>query len=230
MKSALLDTAEIEVEIPCGKMCLPGILRSPPAPEGLVIFAHGIGSDRHSCRNGRIARELNRRKLATLLFDMQTPGEISSRDEAGPRLDIPLLSSRLTCTTKWAADRVETQSLPLGLFGAGTGAAAALEVAATLPEIRAVVTRGGRTDLARDAVDRVRAPTLLIAGSEDHAVVAWNYATYERLTCLKCLMLVGGASHLFDEPGALDQVADLAGDWFKKHLAETDNGASHSDG
>lgn len=222
MNTKLPDTAEMEVEIPCGKLRLPGILRVPAEAEGLVIFAHGSGSSRHSDRNDLIARELNRRKLATLLFDLLTPGDAETNEDGAPILNLQVLSERLACTAKWAANRPEGDGLPIGLFGAGTGAAAALEVASVLPWIRAVVTRGGRTDLAGDSVDSVRAPSLLIAGSEDHAIVGWNYATYERLSCLKCLMLVGGATHLFNEPGALDQVADLAADWFQKHLSKND--------
>jgi putative phosphoribosyl transferase len=224
MDTKLPGIAEWEVEIPCGEILLPGILRCPPGAEGLVIFAHGSGSNRHSSRNERIAGEFHRRKLATLLFDLLTPRDAGGEEEEAPHLDIPLLAGRLNAAALWAAARAETRDLPTGFLGAGTGAAAALEVAAMHPRIGAVVARGGRTDLARDGVSRVKAPTLLIAGSEDHAIVGWNYATYERLTCLKCLMLVGGATHLFSEPGALDQVADLAADWFHKHLLK--NGAA----
>jgi putative phosphoribosyl transferase len=220
MNIAPESIAELEVEIPCGEVVLPGILRRPREAEGLVIFAHGAGSNRHSCRNERIAREFNRRNLATLLFDLLSPWDAGSQGEEAPRLDLRLLADRLACATDWAAAEPQTRELQMGLLGAGTGAAATLSVAARFPRIHAVVTRGGRTDLAGDCVTRVKAPTLLIAGAEDHAIVGWNYATYERLTCLKCLMLVGGATHLFTEPGALDQVADLAADWFHKHLSK----------
>jgi dienelactone hydrolase len=221
--------AESEVEIPCGQVVLPGILRLPPKTEGLVIFAHGTGSNRHSCRNDRVAREFNHRKLATLLFDLLTPWEAEEEGKEAPRLDVALLADRLACALKWAEGLAEVRDLPIGFFGAGTGAAAALAVAARTPRIGAVVTRGGRTDLAGDCVPRVKVPTLLIAGAEDHAVVAWNYASYERLTCLKCLMLIGGATHLFSEPGTLEQVSDLAGDWFHKHLLRNESIAIAAD-
>ena len=219
MNTTIHRVVESEVEIPCGTVVLPGILRRPPHAEGLVIFAHGSGSNRHSSRNGFVARELNHRNLATLLFDLLTPEEAAIESRDGPRFDIPLLTLRLIEATRWA---MESERLPTGYFGASTGAAAALAAAASLPTIAAIVSRGGRTDLAGDCVSMVKAPTLLIAGAEDHAVIGWNYGTYEQLAGLKSLMLIGGATHLFSEPGTLEQVADLAADWFQRHLGKTD--------
>lgn len=223
MNTTIHRVLESEVEIPCETVVLPGILRRPPHAEGLVIFAHGSGSNRHSSRNGFVASELNHRNLATLLFDLLTPAEAANESRDGPRFDIPLLTGRLMGATRWA---METERLPTGYFGASTGAAAALAAAASLPSIAAVVSRGGRTDLAGDCVHRVKAPTLLIVGAEDHAVIGWNYGTYEQLGGVKSLMLIGGATHLFSEPGTLEQVADLAADWFQKHFGKTDQ--SHS--
>jgi putative phosphoribosyl transferase len=222
MNTIIHSVAESEVEISCGAVALQGFLRRPSDPAGLVIFAHGSGSSRTSRRNDFVARELNRRNLATLLFDLLTPAEAADESPRGPRFDIPLLTSRLAAATRWAMARRDLAGLPTGYFGASTGAAAALAAAASQPAIAAVVSRGGRTDLAGDCIRRIKAPTLMIAGAEDHAVVGMNHATYEQLACLKCLMLIGGATHLFGEPGTLEQVADLAADWFRKHFDKAD--------
>ena len=184
----------------------------------MVIFAHVTGSNRHSQSNDRVAREFNHRHLATLLFDLLTHHEAGSGEGETPRFDLSLLADRLKCATAWAATVPGIKDLPKGFFGAGTGAAAALSAAVSLPEIKAIVCRGGRTDLAGECLRKVKAPTLLVVGAEDFAGVGWNYSAYEHLCCLKCRMLIGGANHLFNEPGSLEQAADLAGDWFHKHL------------
>lgn len=212
-----------EVRIPYPQVSLEGDLTLPEDSRGLVIFAHGSGSSRHSPRNRWVAQQLNRRRLSTLLFDLLSPAEA---DEEGgeSRFDIPLLTDRLVAATEWARRQPELGSLGTGYFGSSTGAAAALAAAAEISGIRAVVSRGGRTDLAGGAVGRVLAATLLIVGSLDHAVLLWNRETLKLLNCEKRLAVVDGASHLFPEPGALRTVADLAGDWFADHLTRVDTG------
>jgi dienelactone hydrolase len=181
-----------------------------------VLFAHGSGSSRHSPRNNYVAAVLRQAGIGTLLFDLLTEEEDSVYKT---RFDIHLLTDRLTAATKWLTARPETMKLKIGYFGASTGAAAALEAAAVLgPTIRAVVSRGGRPDLAGPVLYRVKAPTLLIVGGHDDAVVKLNQHAYDRLKTEKDLVIVPGATHLFEEPGALEEVARLAADWFMRHL------------
>ncbi|ADZ71051.1 Probable hydrolase or acyltransferase [Polymorphum gilvum SL003B-26A1] len=195
---------------------LAGRLVVPDGARGLVLFAHGSGSSRLSPRNAHVAEALNDRGLATLLFDLLTEAE--ARDRANV-FDIPLLGERVMETVFWTQDEPATRDLPLGLFGASTGAAAALVAAAAVPEtVAAVVSRGGRPDLAASYLARVRAPTLLIVGGDDDMVIGLNEQAYARLTCEKALVVVPGASHLFEEPGTLDEVIRQAGDWFARHL------------
>lgn len=191
----------------------------PVNARGLVIFAHGSGSSRFSSRNRFVAGELQRAGFATLLLDLLTAREeeVDLRTRH-LRFDIGLLASRLVEATNWASEAAEVKALKLAYFGASTGAAAALIAAADLPEkIRAVVSRGGRPDLAGTALKRVAAPTLLIVGGEDTQVIDLNRQAMDQLECEKKLEIVPGASHLFEEPGALEQVAALASGWLKEH-------------
>lgn len=218
MDATLIDLQVMEVRIPCPDAMLEGTLSLPERPQGLVIFAHGSGSSRRSPRNRWVAEQLNERRLATLLFDLLTPVEAKAEEAGGMRrFDIPFLTERLVAVTEWARSQPSLETLAIGYFGASTGAAAAL-AAAALGGIQAVVSRGGRTDLAGETVSDVDAATLLIVGSLDHAVLQWNRETLDLLRCEKRLSLVQGATHLFPEPGALGRVADLAADWFVKHL------------
>jgi putative phosphoribosyl transferase len=205
------------VLVASGTERLPGVLELPPGPRGMVLFAHGSGSSRRSPRNSYVAGELRRAGLGTLLLDLLSRDEDSEYEH---RFDIALLGARLDDAARWLADEPETKGLALGLFGASTGAAAALQLAASRPdEIAAVVSRGGRPDLAGgEALARVRAPTLLIVGGEDHAVIELNRQALRELTCEKELAVVRGATHLFEEPGALAEVARLAARWFKGYL------------
>jgi len=194
-----------------GSLGLPGV-----PPKGLVIFAHGSGSSRFSPRNKYVAKALQQAGLATLLFDLLIEAEAADRANV---FDIPLLAERLAEATQWARHFELTQMLPIHYFGASTGAAAAL-VAAAQPEIgvAAVVSRGGRPDLAATALAHVRAPTLLIVGGSDIEVLALNRSALSRLRCEAKLEVVPGATHLFEEPGALERVVKLARDWFLGHL------------
>ena len=190
----------------------------PQRAAGVVLFAHGSGSSRHSPRNQYVAKQLREARLGTLLIDLLTPEE----DETyRTRFDIGLLTQRLADAARSLAREPQTKDLPVGLFGASTGAAAALEVAAAMPEaIRAVVSRGGRPDLASHAALRkVKAPTLLIVGGDDAGVIELNEQAYAALGCVKHLAIVPGATHLFEEPGTLEEVARLAAEWFTRHLA-----------
>lgn len=209
-----------EVIIDQDGLTLTGDLTLPADARGLVVFAHGSGSSRFSARNRAVASHLNRAGLATLLFDLLTADEelIDART-AKLRFDIPLLAGRLTGTVDWSGRQPLLTGLPLGLFGASTGAAAALISAAERPQrVAAVVSRGGRPDLALPVLDRVRAPTLLVVGGHDPEVLALNREALAALTCEKALAIVPGATHLFEEPGALEQVAELAAAWFLEHL------------
>jgi putative phosphoribosyl transferase len=195
---------------------LPGILRLPERPRGIVIFAHGSGSSRLSPRNNAVADGFAAHRLATLLLDLLTPEEEGDRSNV---FDIPLLAGRLIEAIDWIGGDTRLAALPLGLFGASTGAAAALVAAASLGgRIGAVVSRGGRPDLAGDALEKVRAATLLIVGGADEGVIELNQTAYARLGQPKALEIVPGATHLFEEPGALDAVIDLAVRWFVEHL------------
>jgi putative phosphoribosyl transferase len=209
------------VRVPAAGAMLEGNLAISPNASGVVLFAHGSGSSRHSPRNRAVARALNEGGLATLLVDLLTPAEESVDEQTGQlRFDIGLLADRLVDAADWLTANEETRSLPIGLFGASTGGGAALVAAAQRPNtVRAVVSRGGRPDLAGAALSRVRAPTLLIVGGRDHAVIELNREAFERLRCEKKLEIVPGATHLFEEPGALEEVARLARDWFRRFLA-----------
>ncbi len=209
--------ASSEVRIP--PLGLPGVLTLPERPLGLIVFVHGSGSSRLSPRNVAVARALNARGFATLLFDLLTPDEEADRAKV---FDIALLAERLIEVVKWN-DRQGSQAGPLriGLFGASTGAAAALVAAARLPErIAAVVSRGGRPDLAGVALPMVRAPTLLIVGGDDFGVIELNKQALARLRAPKAMEIVAGATHLFPEQGAMEVVIALATQWFERYLAE----------
>jgi putative phosphoribosyl transferase len=195
---------------------LSGELTLPPRPHGVVAFAHGSGSSRLSPRNLAVARALSEAGLATLLFDLLTPGEEVHRAKI---FDIALLTERLLAASAWLTEHVQAAGQSLGYFGASTGAAAALSAAAELGgQVSAVVSRGGRPDLARN-LETVSAPTLLIVGGADREVLELNRAAQRRLRCPSELVTVPGATHLFGEPGALEQVSRLAGDWFTRHLS-----------
>jgi putative phosphoribosyl transferase len=210
----------MEVHVPVGDAVLVGDLVLPEHALGLVVFAHGSGSSRRSPRNRLVADTLNEAGIGTLLLDLLTPGEERTDRLTGEhRFDIPLLATRLISTIEWLR-RSPLESLSVGLFGASTGAAAALVAAAERPDdVAAVVSRGGRPDLADAALTRVRAPTLLIVGGADPVVLELNRHALELLPGEKRLVTVPGATHLFEEPGALEQVARLAADWFSHYLA-----------
>jgi dienelactone hydrolase len=212
---------EEEVRIPTQGAVVTGDLAVPTAAKGMVLFAHGSGSSRYSPRNRYVAHVLQTSRLATLLLDLLTPAEERQDDVTRAfRFDIALLAARLTGATIWISQRLGVAGLPVGYFGASTGAAAALQAAAAQPEtIRAVVSRGGRPDLAGESLALVRAPTLLIVGGADEQVVALNRLALQRLPDTKQLTVVPGATHLFEEPGALESVARLASEWFMRHLS-----------
>jgi dienelactone hydrolase len=192
----------------------------PSDPRGIVLFAHGSGSSRHSPRNQYVARTLEQRHLATLLIDLLTPQEEAIDDQTAEyRFDIPMLAGRLVTIVDWLRRHKETASMPIGLFGASTGGGAALIAAAERPrEIGAVVSRGGRPDLAGKALSKVTTPTLLIVGGYDSPVIQMNRDAMEQMRGEVQLEIVPGATHLFEEPGTLERVAELAGTWFAKHL------------
>lgn len=195
---------------------LPGILEIPPDAQGIVVFAHGSGSSRLSPRNAAVAHHLNSNGLATLLFDLLTPTESMDRSNV---FDIGLLGSRLERVCTWLHGRPEAGDLPIGLFGASTGAAAALVAAAALPDlVGAVVSRGGRPDLAGSALPKVKAPSLLIVGSLDTVVIGLNEEALAQMSGPHELTIVPGASHLFEEPGTLNEAAEMATTWFVDHL------------
>jgi putative phosphoribosyl transferase len=208
------------VRVEAGGVVLVGDLSIPADARGLVVFSHGSGSSRFSPRNRAVAEMLLQARLATLMLDLLTQGEERADDlTAKFRFDIPLLASRVVAALDWVTTHPSTAALPRGLFGASTGAAAALIAAAERPSaVRAVVSRGGRPDLAGEALDRVTAPTLLIVGGRDEAVLELNRQALARLRGEKRLMVVPGATHLFPEPGALSQVARLATEWFTRYL------------
>jgi dienelactone hydrolase len=214
-----MNIREYDVLIPVRTGRLEGILALPLHAKGLVLFAHGSGSSRHSRRNRLVAAALQEAGFATLLFDLLTESESDHRANV---LDIALLAERLRLAAEWSRGRPDVGALPLGYFGASTGAAAALVAATGSPEVKAVVSRGGRPDLAGDALPLVRAPTLLIVGGADVPVIELNRDALAGLTCARDLVIVPGATHLFEEPGTLEQVATLAGSWFSKHLTESE--------
>ena len=212
-----------ELQIPTGRAVLSGSLTIPEHAVALVLFAHGSGSSRHSPRNQFVARTLNRAGLGTLLFDLLTPEEEAldsySREH---RFNIGLLAERLAHATTWAQRQEETRDLLIGYFGSSTGGAAALVAAAELPQnVAAVVSRGGRPDLAGDALPKVQAPTLLIVGGNDDVVIDLNEMARDQMRCEVKLEIIPGATHLFEEPGALERVAKLASDWFFRFPSRT---------
>jgi dienelactone hydrolase len=203
------------VKIPTGSQMLHGELVLPSSRKGIVLFAHGSGSSRHSPRNQYVAHVLQKEGIGTLLFDLLAPEE----DEISARFDINLLTERLLTATQWLQKKIESKAFSLGYFGASTGAAAALNAAALLgKDISAVVSRGGRPDLAMEALPRVRAPTLLLVGELDEMVIQLNQKAYDRLLVEKELTLIPGATHLFEEPGTLEKVACFAAEWFLKYF------------
>lgn len=208
--------SERNAEIAIGGLRFQGTLGVPPGAQGLVLFAHGSGSSRLSPRNQYVARGLHQAGLATLLFDLLTETEDAFYEN---RFDIGLLAERMTGAAEWALSEPSTRSLVLGFFGASTGAAAALRAAAKLgTDVFAVVSRGGRPDLTGPVIAEVRAPTLLIVGGLDFQVLELNRQAYAELRSEKELAIVPGATHLFEEPGALEEVTRLAADWFVRHL------------
>ena len=218
--AALLETssrraAQRAVVVDGDGIQLAGDLTLPPGAGGIVLFAHGSGSSRHSPRNQSVAHRLNDAGLGTLLFDLLTPDEALDRERV---FDIPLLGARLDAATRWAGGQAEARALPLGYFGASTGAAAALWAAAGNPSVRAIVSRGGRPDLAGARIPEVRAPTLLIVGGDDDVVLRLNREAATAMQCPWELVVIPGATHLFGEPGAMDRVADHAAAWFERHL------------
>lgn len=220
IESGMTNGISRQISVPCsgGSFVLEGALDLPVGAVGLVIFAHGSGSSRLSPRNRFVAECLQRRKIGTLLFDLLTLQEAADWANV---FDIGLLAERVADAVHRVKAAPEVSGLKIGLFGASTGAAAALVAAARLPEqIAAVVSRGGRPDLAAEALTSVKAPSLLIVGGADHGVIELNEAAFARLTCEKRLDIVPGATHLFEERGALETVAELAADWFIAHLGK----------
>jgi len=228
MNSPTPEILEREVRIASGDAWLYGDLSLPPKFAGIVLFAHGSGSGRHSSRNRQVAQRLQQAGIATLLFDLLTAQEeqvdLHTREH---RFDIPLLTRRMQDATTWTWAQPELQHVPIGYFGASTGSAAALIAAARLGErIAAVVSRGGRPDLAGPAaLAAVKAPTLLIVGGADHGVIELNEEAHKRLQCEKQLAIVPGATHLFEERGALEEVSRMAAAWFSGHMAHSEHPA-----
>jgi putative phosphoribosyl transferase len=213
---ARLPSMQKEIEIPAGALRLAGDVMVPQGASGLVLFAHGSGSGRLSPRNRQVAATLNAAGLGTLLFDLLSEDEAAQRTKV---FDITLLGERLAQATDWVLDQDDLRALRIGYFGASTGAAAALRAAVTLRDhVTGVVSRGGRPDLAGDALPLVSAPTLLIVGGEDHVVLELNQEARERMRCPTELIVIPGATHLFEEPGTLEQVAEHAALWFQRQL------------
>ena len=220
------------VAVTAGQVTLEGMLEIPAGARGIVLFAHGSGSSRHSPRNRYVARALQEGGLATLLLDLLTAEEEEvDQVTAHLRFDIALLAQRLAGATDWLLQEPETRHLRIGYFGASTGAAAALVAAAQRPDaIAAIVSRGGRPDLAGPSLSRVRAPTLLIVGGYDEPVIEMNADALRQLAVEKRIVIVPGATHLFEEPGTLEQVARLARDWFTRYLTPPAPGQLHTHG
>ena len=218
MKSTAKE--EKVVEIPSGEVTVIGNLSSPSKARSIVVFAHGSGSSRFSSRNTKVAREINASGMSTLLIDLLTEEEEAADMYSGEyRFNIELLAKRLADATAWVVKNPATKDFPVGYFGASTGAAAALIAAAKLPEyVKAVVSRGGRPDLAGSYLPSVKAPTLLIVGGDDVEVTELNREAREQMTAQTKIVIVPGATHLFEEPGKLEQVAELAIDWFARYL------------
>jgi len=210
----------LPVCVKVGRVGLEGYLSVPSQATGVVLFAHGSGSSRHSPRNRYVADVLNEGSLATLLIDLLNADEQEvDLQTAQLRFDIPFLANRLVAITQWLREQPQVSGLKIGYFGASTGAAAALLTASELPRlIHAVVSRGGRPDLAGDALERVEAPTLAIVGGNDQVVLDLNRQALARMHCVKALQVIPGATHLFEEPGALEEVAKLARAWFTEEL------------
>lgn len=223
-QTAIHDALEHAVRVNTDAVTLEGTLGLPANAKGVVLFAHGCGSGRHSPRNRFVAEQLRNAGLGTLLVDLLTEREETLDQYTGHlRFDIGLLADRLVGATDWLAADPRTAGLSVGYFGASTGGGAALVAAAQRPDsVSAVVSRGGRPDLAGEALPAVRAPTLLIVGGDDEPVIGMNERALKRLGApVKKLVIVPGASHLFEEPGALEEVARLAADWFNRHLARS---------
>lgn len=212
-----------EVWIASGNVNLEGSLAQPETPRGIILFAHGSGSSRNSPRNQYVAQELNKAGFSTLLFDLLTPDEESTDQESRELpFNITFLAERLIDATQWVAQNLDMQNLKIGYFGASTGAAAALVAAAQFPNaVGAVVSRGGRPDLAGSSLPNVQAPTLLIVGEKDSPVIEMNKQALAELAGEKKLEIVPGASHLFEEPGALEEIAKMARQWFEQYLAKS---------
>ncbi|KTG27802.1 dienelactone hydrolase family protein [Haloferax profundi] len=212
----MADTNPKPVTIPADGVELEGDLGIPEGASGLVVFAHGSGSSRKSPRNNYVADVIREHGVGTLLFDLLTEEEDQTYET---RFDIPLLVERLLSATEWLRSRDDTRDLKIGYFGSSTGAAAALLAAAELgDQTDAVVSRGGRVDLAKERLSEVTAPTLFVVGGADEPVLSLNRDAYEKLDCEKSLEVIPGAGHLFEGPGQLEDVADLAADWFETHL------------
>lgn len=214
-------TPEIEhsVRIPSDKVTLEGLIFIPKDAKGLVLFVHGSGSSRFSVRNQYVARVLQKAGLATLLFDLFTPEEEMIDDRTRElRFDIEFLAQRLLSATRWVETQPAVQALPIGYFGASTGGGAAIVAGANERRIKAIVSRGGRPDLAKEALASVKASTLLIVGGDDDIVIKLNQKALQELNCIKQLVIVPGATHLFEELGTLEQVALLAKNWFLQFL------------
>ena len=224
-----VQRSEPVVSIPSGHVELEGLLEVPTRASGIIVFSHGSGSGRYSPRNRYVAQHLHSAGLGTLLLDLLTVDE--DRDYE-TRFDIDLLTERLSDAVRFVRSHAATRALPVGLFGASTGAASALRVAAKLPaDVRAVVSRGGRPDLTGNALlPRVQAATLLIVGGHDYGVIELNEDAHRLLRCEKTIAIVPGATHLFEEPGTLDEVARLATDWFVHHLPEGEAGRTLASG
>lgn len=211
-----MSQSPIARDILVGSAGLPGTVTLPHASRGLIIFAHGSGSSRLSPRNTRVAEQMNSQGFATLLFDLLNSAEAGDRANV---FDIPLLASRVLDAVHWVGRQGDLALLPTGLFGASTGAAAALVAAAAAPHtIRAIVSRGGRPDLAGETLGKVQAPTLLIVGERDNGVLSLNRAAQRQMHCISALTVIPRATHLFEEPGTLNAVVASAADWFLKYL------------
>lgn len=209
--------SEKKISIPDGNNFIEGSLIIPANAAGIVVFAHGSGSSRHSIRNNYVASVIRKKNIATFLLDLLTPTEDA---DYARRFDIDLLAHRLLIATRWLQEQQETKNLRIGYFGASTGAAAAIQSAAANANIiKAIVSRGGRPDLAMPYLEKITAPTLLIVGGNDEIVMELNIEAYKNMQCEKKLEIVEGATHLFEEPGTLEKVALLAQKWFDKHLS-----------
>lgn len=211
-----IGTAERLIHVPAGKVRLEGALALPEGAEGVVLFAHGSGSSRHSPRNNFVAQVLRKAGLGTLLMDLLTRDEDIDYER---RFDIDLLAERLLAATNWLKEDDDTMGMRIGYFGASTGAAAAIKAAVSMGDIiGAIVSRGGRPDLAMDAIDELETPILLIVGGRDDIVIELNRKAYNKTEAEKEMVIVPGATHLFEEPGTLEEVANLAARWFRQHL------------